>query len=231
MATWDEFRSSNAGARFTDWLRAQAGDIWDSVVGHPFTDQLAAATVDKDAMRRYLIQDHRFLDAFVVLLSSAISKMQCLEDRIPGCQFLALITGRENTYFERSFEALGVTAEDRATVPDAPVATSLIGVMRSAAASGELAQMLAVLVVAEWSYLSWGERVLPQRPSEPFWCYEWIDLHSGEGFQGVVAYLRGLLDKEVAALSAQDVARCQETFLETVRLEKAFFDMALGTSA
>lgn len=25
------------------------------------------------------------------------------------CQFLALITGKENTYFERSFEALGVT--------------------------------------------------------------------------------------------------------------------------
>ena len=31
--------------------------------------------------------------------------------------------------------------------------------MRDAAASADLSQMLAVLVVAEWSYLSWGERV------------------------------------------------------------------------
>ena len=29
--------------------------------------------------------------------------------RFGSCQFLALITGKENTYFERSFEALGVT--------------------------------------------------------------------------------------------------------------------------
>ena len=31
--------------------------------------------------------------------------------------------------------------------------------MRDAAASGSLGEMLAVLVVAEWSYQSWGERV------------------------------------------------------------------------
>jgi thiaminase/transcriptional activator TenA len=42
----------------------------------------------------------------VVLLVSIIAKAQCLEDRIPGCQFLAMITGTENTYFERSFKAL-----------------------------------------------------------------------------------------------------------------------------
>ena len=42
-----------------------------------------------------------------------------LADRIPGCQFLALITGRENTYFERSFAALGVDEATRDSTPDA----------------------------------------------------------------------------------------------------------------
>ena len=105
--------------RFTDELRLKAGAAWDAVVNHRFTDELAAGTVDHRVLARYLIQDHRFLDSFVVLLSSMVSAAPTLADRIPGCQFLALITGRENTYFERSYQALGVDEAERNAVPDA----------------------------------------------------------------------------------------------------------------
>lgn len=44
-------------------------------------------------LKKYLVQDHRFLDAFVVLLAAIVSNASSLEDRIPGCQFLAMITG------------------------------------------------------------------------------------------------------------------------------------------
>jgi thiaminase/transcriptional activator TenA len=54
-------------------------DDWNAVVNHPFTDQLAAATIGEDAMRRYLIQDHRFLDSFVVLLSSMVAHAPTLK--------------------------------------------------------------------------------------------------------------------------------------------------------
>ena len=92
-------------AGLTERLRAEAGEAWTAVVEHPFTDALAQGTdMDEDAMRYYLIQDHRFLDDFVVLLASMVAAAPTLQDRIPGCQFLALITGKENTYFERSFE-------------------------------------------------------------------------------------------------------------------------------
>ena len=88
----------------------QQGEKWEAVVNHRFTDELAAGTIDNAVLARYLIQDHRFLDSFVVLLSSMVAAAPTLADRVPGCQFLALITGRENTYFERSFVALGVDA-------------------------------------------------------------------------------------------------------------------------
>eukprot|EP00568_Trieres_chinensis_P002542 CAMPEP_0183301674 /NCGR_PEP_ID=MMETSP0160_2-20130417/7711_1 /TAXON_ID=2839 ORGANISM="Odontella Sinensis, Strain Grunow 1884" /NCGR_SAMPLE_ID=MMETSP0160_2 /ASSEMBLY_ACC=CAM_ASM_000250 /LENGTH=135 /DNA_ID=CAMNT_0025464329 /DNA_START=25 /DNA_END=428 /DNA_ORIENTATION=+ len=123
-------------SRFTDALREAAGDGWDRVVNHRFADELAAGTIDRDVLRRYLIQDHRFLDAFVVLLSSAVSRARCLSDRVPGCQFLALITGKENTYFERSFEALGGLCADednRGDVPDADVTRRFVKLMRDAA--------------------------------------------------------------------------------------------------
>ena len=76
--------------RFTDELRTKAGDQWNRVIHHKFTKELAAGTIDKQTvLKRYLIQDHRFLDSFVVLLASIVANVPTLKDRIPGCQFLA----------------------------------------------------------------------------------------------------------------------------------------------
>ena len=97
--------------------------------------------------------------------------------------------------------------------------------MRRAAASGELHAMLAVLVVAEWSYLSWGERVVP-RDGLSFLHLEWIDLHRGDYFASVIAYLRGQLDK--LELTKRQRREARAAFLEAVACEKAFWEMARG---
>ena len=99
------------------------------------TDGMLVSTV----LKKYLIQDHRFLDAFVILLASMVAHARTLEDRIPGCQFLAIITGKENTYFERSFERLQCTAEERDAIPNAPCATGFINLMKEVAMEGSLA--------------------------------------------------------------------------------------------
>ena len=211
--------------RFTDQLVVGAGtSLWKSVVEHKFTDELAAGTLDLNVLRCYLVQDHRFLDSFVVLLSSMVAAARNLQDRIPGAQFLALITGKENTYFERSFEALGVTPAMRETTPNATAQRDFNGLMRDTAKHGSLAEMLAVLCVAEWSYMTWGERVLPVAVAEPFYYREWVDLHSGEYFRSVVEYLRGLLDREADVIDAEEATRVQKRFTAAVRLEKQFFD-------
>ena len=97
--------------------------------------------------------------------------------------------------------------------------------MRKAAAGGKLHEMLAVLVVAEWSYLTWGEA------SEPVaglsWLHlEWIDLHRGDYFASVIAYLRGQLDK--LELTKRQRREARAAFLEAVACEKAFWEMARG---
>lgn len=217
-------KGASHGERFTDTLAAENGDLWHSVVHHRFTDEIAAGTLSLDVLRCYLIQDHRFLDAFVVLLSSMIAAARALPDRIPGAQFLALITGKENTYFERSFSALGVSDSDRELTPNATATTRFIELMRQAARSGSLAEMLAVLVVAEWSYQSWGERVLPAAVAEPFYFREWVDLHSGAYFGSVVEYLRALLDREASLIDDAGRSAVRARFAEAAELEKAFFD-------
>ena len=111
---------SETNVSFTESLVQLYSQPWNRVINHRFTDELANGTLNLGVLRCYLVQDHRFLDSFVVLLSSMIAQAHSLKDRIPGAQFLGLITGKENTYFERSFEALGVTDAVRESTPSAP---------------------------------------------------------------------------------------------------------------
>ena len=68
--------------------------------------------------------------------------------------------------------------------------------------------MLLALAVCKWSYQTWGERVLEGTSREYLMCYEWVDLHSGQEFGSVVAYLKSLLDKEGGLIDDE----CKESY-------------------
>ena len=217
----------SSASSFSDELRLAAGSQWERIISHRFTTEIASGSIDRNVLKRYLIQDHRFLDAFVVLLASMVASARCLEDRIEGCQFLAVLTGKENTYFERSFAHLGVKKNDRLQIGNADVTNRFLDLMRTVANGGTLGEKLAVLCVCEWTYLSWGQRVQATTNRDNFSCYEWVDLHCGEYFASVVAYLRNLLDNE-GAHHLDDAGRsaCRQRFLEAIQLEEDFFDYA-----
>lgn len=60
----------------------------------------------------------------------------------------------------------------------------------------------------------------------PFFFGEWITLHSGEGFEGVVAHLRTQLDQAWERLEEPGRAQVAADFARAVALERAFFDAA-----
>ncbi|SMX51226.1 TenA family protein [Actibacterium lipolyticum] len=208
--------------RATEYLRTLASDDWAAATQHAFTDALADGSLSARKMAGYLQQDYLFLDEFVRLLASAVAHAPTLADRVPAAQFLALITGPENTYFQRSLDALKVP-HDAAPMPET---SAFLALMAEARSSGRYEVMLAVLVVAEWVYLEWATPFADRADDLPFWLGEWITLHCGEGFEGVVAYLRGQLDTVWAELDVTARARVEEVFCEAVRLERAFFDAA-----
>lgn len=179
--------------RATDTLKQSAQSDWDIATDHPFCKDLANGTLPLAKMRWYLVQDYKFVDQFVRLLATAVAYAPTLADGIPAAQFLGLVTSTENTYFLRSFEAMGVSEADQ-NVAAAPATAAFQDLMIEARTSGRYEQILAVLIVAEWSYLTWANRYKTYDANLPFWFSEWINQHTGEGFEAVVAYLRNQFD-------------------------------------
>ncbi len=212
--------------RPTDHLKSRVAEDWQAATRHAFTDQLAAGTLPEARMLAYLQQDYLFIEGFVRLLASAIAHAPSLPDAIPAAQFLGLISGPENTYFLRAIEALGGQVSPPA--PAHPVTVEFQNLMHETTRSGRYAQMIAVLTVAEWTYLDWASPHADKAGNLPFWFGEWITLHSGAGFEGVVAYLRDQLDQVWPTLGPEDQDAARTAFITATRLERAFFDAALA---
>jgi len=206
--------------RFTEILRRASEPTWSDAVRHRFVSELFAGTISDKVMAGYLIQDQRFLDSFLTLLGAAIASADSFEARLRFGRFVGMVSGEENTYFLRAFEALGVT-EKRAETPDTEPTKGFKAIMREAAATRSYAATLAVLNVAEWLYLDWAMKA-PKPLSSNFVHAEWITLHDNPDFRDFIAFLRAELDR----VGPADEKTSRDFFLRAVVLERAFFDVA-----
>ena len=211
--------------RYTDTLRASAQPTWSQAVDHRFVRELLDGSIDDAVMAAYLVQDHRFLDSFLTLLGAAIASADTFEARLRFGRFAGMVSGEENTYFLRAFEALGVDAAARAASPDSAPTTGFQAIMREAAATRSYVATLAVLNVAEWLYLDWAARA-PQPLPQNFVHAEWITLHDNAFFRDFVAFLRGELDR----VGPAEDALARDFFQRAVQLELAFFDAAYAAA-
>ena len=144
------------GRTFALW-RAAAPD-WDAYTRHAFVQALGDGSLPRAAFLTYLVQDYRFLDAFLSLLGGAMATADTAAARLRLGRFVGMVSTDENDYFLRSFAALGISDAARAAIPDSAPTAGFQAIMREAAATRSYAAALSVLTAAEWLYLDWASR-------------------------------------------------------------------------
>lgn len=208
---------------FSGWLRASVEPDWSAAVGHPFVAGLFAGELPDHVLRTYLVQDYQFIDRFVALLGAAVAGADGYPARVVLARQLGVLAGEENTFFQRSFDALGVPAADREHPGQLPATRAFNELMDTARASMRYPDCLAVLAVAEWLYLDWARRAPRPLPASAI-CREWIELHDNPEFVVWVGWLCDELDRIGPELSEPEQRGCREYFARATALERAFFD-------
>jgi thiaminase/transcriptional activator TenA len=155
------------------------------------------------------------------MLGAMLASADTFEAKLRFARFVGMVSGEENTYFLRAFEALGVTDDRRAADPDTQPTAGFKAIMREAAETRSYAAALSVLVVAEWLYLDWASRA-PKPLSDNFVHAEWIMLHDNPDFRGFVDFLRTELDR----VGPAQADLCRDFFRQAIALELSFFEAA-----
>lgn len=218
------YRRQHSQQSLTEQLAGYAGDDWLKATNHPFTEQLGNDQIADSAYTRYLIQDYAFIETLVNLVARAIADAPTMPQKTVLSGFLAALTSDENTYFLRSFEALGIKEEEYLNTPLSPVAGEIIKQLNDASSHG-YAHAVTVLCCAEWCYLSWAQKEAGKSPSR-FYLGEWIDLHILPEFETFVNWLRSEVDK-LSALDDAQLEHLAERFVLISQLEHQFFSEAL----
>jgi len=222
--SFERYAADRPDARFTDWLRERSEPDWTDATDHRFVRELEAGTLDDAVFRRYLVQDYAFVETLTGAFGHAVGDAPTMEAKARLSGFLGTLTDEEGDYFERSFDALDVPERDRTDPERAEVTEAFEDLLVRAAHEGGYEETLAVLVPAEWVYLTWASSVSGS-PDE-FYLREWVDLHDAPAFESFVGWLRGELDEHGPDLSGRRQRRVERLFRRTVSLEVAFFDMA-----
>jgi thiaminase/transcriptional activator TenA len=214
-------------ARFTDALVEANAPLWRAATEHRFVRELGADTLPDETFRRYLVQDFAFLEALVTLLGHAVARAPTMAAKRRLAAFLAAVTGDETNYFERALAALGAreafAAPERIPLTDAT--ERFRALMAAAGERGGYGEILAILVPAEWVYLTWA-RACPMPGPKRFHLAEWIELHAIPAFAAFVEWLRAEFDRAAAAANPAERDRLAGLFRTTLELERAFFDAA-----
>lgn len=197
-------------------------EAWTRATGHRFVRELGDGTLDDRVLARYLVQDYAFVEALATLVGLAVARAPTMAGKRLFARFAAVLTSDENTYFERCFDRLGVPPSERTNPELWPESRQFLDLLREAGEGG-YADILSVLLPAEWIYLDWGEAEAASPPPR-FEHAEWIALHAGPAFAAFVAGVAREFDAATADLDPAALDRVAARFARMVELEGAFFD-------
>ena len=212
-------------ARFRDWLRDSAEPHWTCMVGHRITQDMAGDTLPRDALRRYLVYEHGFVETAVTIFAYALAKAPGIAEQAVLVETLHALTTDQLQYFNRVFEQLDIPAAERESTPAPAEVLAFRDGMTSLAAHGTYEEIIAGMAAAEWMYLTWSRTAHERRPKDPV-CAEWIALHVDRQFTAQVDWLLEQLDAVGPALPPLHQRRLAEAFRRTLVLEIGFHDAA-----
>jgi thiaminase/transcriptional activator TenA len=214
---------------FCDWLRHSSGALWDRMVGHRFTSDMANDRLSPEIFIRYLRYEHAFVRTAVLVFAHALIIAPTSEDRAHLVSIVQGLVGEQESYFQHRFAALGLSGEP---LPQSELPNGALGLSEGAlamAAHAGFEEILSAMLAAEWMYHDWCRVAHAARPQRAE-CAEWIALHVAPAFADEVIWTKDRLNILGPQLDSLRRQRCADNFSRMLRLEIAFHDTPYGSS-
>ena len=212
------------GTGFALTLQAENKDVWDAMQQHRFVNDIIADRLDPDVFRRYLVFEHGFVETAILIFGQAMLKAPAFAQRRRLIAVLHSLAEDQLTYFASVFRALDLSPNVAAT--PAPVAVQRFdGGMLAIAERGSYADIVAIMLAAEWMYGTWCLRAANTAIAEAELC-RWVALHVETGFLDQVNWMIAEINREAMALDDAGRDRLSALFREALQLEIAFHEAA-----
>jgi thiaminase (transcriptional activator TenA) len=209
--------------RTTELLWADATEIYDAVLAHPFVTGLTDGTLPHSAFRHYIVQDAHYLRGYARALALCAAKAPDEHALAMFCAHAAGAIAAEQELHTELLGELDLTAEAAAALPVAPATQAYVSYLLAAAYSGSYAEAVAAVLPCYWIYARVGAHLVGAGSPDPLYA-RWIATYGGDEFQQVVDDVLAATDAIGETVSAAELARMRHHFTTTSRYEWMFWD-------
>lgn len=210
----------------TDQMLREEADVFNAMLHHRFTRDIAADKLPQEVFDRYLLIEGAFVETAIGIFGYAVAKAEDLADRRKLIAALDALANEQLPYFDAAFASRNIDRDPRVLAE--PSVIAFRDGMLEIARDGAFSEILSALFAAEWMYYTWCSRVAGAPISDPS-VNDWVHLHAAPDFAGQARWLRVKLDEIGAGLSIEDRKSCVRIFGRVQRLEIAFHDAAYGS--
>jgi thiaminase (transcriptional activator TenA) len=214
-------------ATFTQRLLNSVAPIWERTHRHPFVTGLGDGSLPVESFKFYLKQDYVYLIDYAKLFAIASTKA---DDLATSAKFAALqeATLHHEMELHRQYAArFGISREELEATQPSFVMLAYTSYMLKVAHQGTLAELVSAVLPCMWSYWEIGKQLAQVDGALDHELYgEWVRTYSSDEFGQLAQWLIGLMDQLAEGKSKRELARLEEHFLNTSRMEYLFWEMA-----
>jgi thiaminase/transcriptional activator TenA len=208
----------------SDELLDVGADLWDAQKSHPFVTELAAGTLDEDAFLHWVEQDYRYLLDYARVFAIAGTKARD-EETMTHLLGVAHTVLDHEMDLHREFAAdYGLAPADLEAVDKAPTCVAYTNYLVRVAHEGSLAEIAAAIYPCGQGYLDVAEHMAALAEGEHRYT-PFIEKYTGTEFREAVSWMRAFVDRCGEQYPGEREAM-REAFLQSARLEAAFWEMA-----
>ncbi|WP_139489055.1 thiaminase II [Brevibacillus dissolubilis] len=212
---------------FTARLFDRVKPIWERTHQHPFVTGLGDGTLPVETFAFYMKQDYVFLIDYAKLFAIASTKAYDLDTSAKFAALQEATLNSEMALHRAYAERFGISREELEATESSFVMLAYTSYMLKVAHQGSLAELVSALLPCMWSYWEIGKRLAEIPGATAHELYgDWVSTYSGDEFGELAQWLIGVMDDLADGKNERELARFEEHFLTTSKMEVLFWEMA-----
>jgi thiaminase/transcriptional activator TenA len=209
---------------YSSSLRREVDELWRAQLAHPFIRGVADGTLDHERFRHYVRQDYLFLVDYGRLLALASARAPRLLWQRRFAEVVVATLATEMDLHRELAAGWGIEAKELEAEQPTRTTRGYTDHLLRVATLGDYVELVSALLPCMWGY-SWIGRELASEPPVARNPYAaWIRMYASDDFAELAAWCRTVLDEASGGLGDDAAARGRDAFVESSRLELAFWD-------
>ena len=199
--------------------------LYQKTLAHPFNQELAQGTLNRDVFCHYVIQDAHYLLAYGRALAVCAAKAFEAADVIQFADSAKIAIVVERSLHNDFMQNFDISKEEFENTPLSLACHHYTSFLTATAWSESYPVILAALLPCYWIYAEVGHDIVRNSvPNNPYQA--WVDTYAGDEFTEVVNQVIATIDRVAEHCDPTTLEKMHQAYTRGAQLEWLFWDSA-----